>query len=88
MDGDLTVEILKSIRDEIRGTNTRIDDTNQRLGLVERRQVESEVRLATELVALAGVVREVRDAVRDDRVSRVRVDDHERRIEALERRRG
>jgi hypothetical protein len=93
--GDVTVEILKSIRDEIRGvgvrvdeTNSRLDESNGRLGALERRQVESEVRLATELVTLVGVVREVRDAIRDDRVSRVVVDDHERRIAALERRRG
>ena len=28
---DLTIEILKDIRDEIRGTNARIDDTNSRV---------------------------------------------------------
>lgn len=97
---DLTIEILKSIRDEVRGTNTRVDDlgarvdalgarldeTNTRLGSLERRQVESEVRLSTEIVTLVGVVREVRDAIRDDRVARVRVEDHERRIVALEKR--
>ena len=90
---DLTIEILKSIRDEVRGTNTRVDDlgvrldeTNARLGSLERRQLESDVRLSTEVVTLVGVVREVRDAIRDDRVSRVRVEDHERRIVALEKR--
>jgi hypothetical protein len=98
---DVTIEILKNIRDEIRGTRqelrdeiratreelgARIDDTNRRLGTLERRQVEAEVRLSTEIVTLVGVVREVRDAIRDDRVSRVRVDDHERRITTLEKR--
>ena len=74
---------MKALRGEM---NTRFDETNGRLATLERRQVESEVRLATELVTLVGVVREVRDAIRDDRVSRVRVDDHERRILALEER--
>jgi hypothetical protein len=30
MGSDVTVEILKDIRDEIRGTNQRLDATNQR----------------------------------------------------------
>jgi hypothetical protein len=50
---DLTIEILKGIRDETRQTNVRLDElrvdltgridsTNERLERVERRQVESE----------------------------------------------
>ena len=35
MGADITVEILKEIRDEIRGTNQRLDATNQRLDGVE-----------------------------------------------------
>jgi len=35
MGSDITVEILKDIRDEIRGTNQRLDVTNQRLDSVE-----------------------------------------------------
>jgi hypothetical protein len=71
---DLTIEILKDIRDATRATNDRIDLTNAGLGeVVERidrlegRQTETEVRLTTELVAVAGAVREVRDLLRDDR---------------------
>lgn len=78
---DLTVEILKSIRDEVRGTNTRLDQTNtrfdqmnvlldqtnDRLEGLEHRQTETELRLATEIVAVAHAVREVRDAVVDHR---------------------
>jgi hypothetical protein len=33
--GDLTIEILKDIRTEIRSTNQRLDTTNQRLATVE-----------------------------------------------------
>jgi uncharacterized protein YPO0396 len=103
---DLTIEILKGIREETRKTseetrktNERLDVTNHRLDelrtdmidrieRVERRQTETEVRLATELVAVGSAVREVRDLLREDRVLRDRVDDHERRIIAVERRTG
>jgi len=96
---DLTIEILKDIRDEVRKTNERVDTTNERLDelrtdlvdrieRVERRQTETEVRLATELVAVGGAVREVRDLLREDRGLRDRVDDHERRLSAVERRTG
>jgi hypothetical protein len=96
---DLTIEILKDIRDEAHKTNERINETNERLeGLrtdlvdgierVERRQTQTEVRLATELVAVAGAVHEVRDLLREDRALRDRVDDHERRLTAVERRTG
>jgi len=34
-DSDITVEILKDIRDEIRGTNARVDTTNGRLDTME-----------------------------------------------------
>jgi hypothetical protein len=108
---DLTIEILKGIRDEVREANVRIDgvrdevretnarvdrlrdeltgelrSTNTRLDRLEHRQVESEVRIATELVGVAGAVREVRDLLRDDLAVRHRIDDHERRIAALETR--
>jgi hypothetical protein len=92
---DLTVEILKGIRDGVQSTNERLDglhdevhalrvDTNERLGRVERRLAETEVRLSTELVAVVGVVSEVRDLFREDRALRDRVEDHERRIAAVE----
>jgi chromosome segregation ATPase len=108
---DLTVEILKGIRSELRGTNEsleglrddvhgtngrldrlrtemheRLAETNDRLARLERRETETEVRLSTELVAVVGAVREVRDLLRDDHALRDRVDDHERRIAAVETR--
>ncbi len=45
---------------------------------------QTEIRLATELVGVANAVLQVRDLLREDRVARVRVEDHERRIAALE----
>jgi hypothetical protein len=89
---DITIEILKSIRDEVRGTNQRLEtlqaDLIERLDRVERRQTESDVRVATELVALGGTMCEMRDAFLGDRALRAQVADHERRIQSMERRSG
>ncbi len=91
----MTSEVLKGLRDELRGTNTRLDTTNARLATtnmrlerVERRQADTEVRLATELVAVVGAVHEVRDLLREDQQLRDRVADHERRLTAVETRVG
>jgi septal ring factor EnvC (AmiA/AmiB activator) len=81
---DLTIEILKQIRDGVTQTNEQLDQTNERLDRVERRQSEMETRLATELVAVAGAVRELRDVLVEDRKLRDTVRDHERRIRSLE----
>jgi predicted nucleic acid-binding Zn-ribbon protein len=117
---DLTIEILKGIREETHKTNERLDElrTEVRTGLASvrgevahlradvgdlrtevgdlrgdvgalgNRQTASEMRLATELVAVTGAVREVRDLLREDRALVHRVDDHERRIAAMEGRVG
>jgi len=81
---DLTIEILKGIREDTHKMSERLDETNQRLGELRDRQTATEVRLATEIVGLAGAVREVRDLLREDHALRSRVDDHERRISAIE----
>ena len=120
---DATIEILKSIRDEISGTNARLDghatildrhttilsghgksldghtrildghtthleSLELRIERLHQRQVESEIRLATELTNVIGAIHEVRDELRNDRALRARVDDHEQRIERLETRAG
>ena len=65
---DLTIEILQGIREEAHRTNERLDelrtDLVDRIERVERRQTETEMRLASELVAVGGAVREVRDLLR------------------------
>jgi hypothetical protein len=77
---DLAIEILKGIRDELRLTNGRLDETNARLDALrdstdtrfdrlDRRQAETEVRLALELAGVASAVREIRDLLRGDRRS-------------------
>lgn len=92
---DVTVEVLKEIRDEVRKTNARLDqtserlgarldETNERLGRLEKRQVEAEIRLATELTAVVGAIHEVRDVLVEDRKLRSDVADHEVRIRRLE----
>lgn len=89
---DLTVKLLEAIRDELSKTrqdlSARIDATNERLERLERRQTESEVRLATELVGVASAVHQLRDVLIEDRKLRDAVDDHERRLRKLEKRRA
>lgn len=93
---DLTVKILSEIRDEIRGaradlsakidqTNARLEETNQKVDLLTRRQTETEVRLATEIVALAGAVDRTNKLLRERLDDRDRLDDIDRRVTALER---
>jgi len=86
---DLNTKILTEIRDEMRGmraelvelrtevtrTNARIDETNNRLTQVE-------LHLATELVAVAYAVREVKELLGEQHSARLA--DHERRLAALE----
>jgi len=81
---DLTTQILIEIRDEIRTTNQRLDTTNQRLERLERRQVETEIRVSTQLVEVTGAIRDLTDVIVEDRELRNAVADHERRLVALE----
>jgi hypothetical protein len=81
---DPTLLVLREIRDQLKGTNERLDGVTARLDAVEKRQNESETRLATELVGVARAVIEVRDLLRDRLDLRDRLEDHERRIAALE----
>ena len=97
-----TLKVLREIPDELKGTNVRLDGTNVRLDRLEsrvaavesriaalaNRQTETEVRLATEIIAVARAVGEVRDLLRDGLAMRAQVDDHERRLSALENRGG
>ena len=50
---DITVEILKEIRDEIRGTNARADTTNSRLDTMEHAISERLGAVETTLLDLA-----------------------------------
>jgi phage shock protein A len=95
----LTVRALHSLRREVHGLHERVDQTNTRLeqtnDRLERHIEETrrgfaslETRLASELVAVGKTLGEVRDLLRDRLDQRDRLDDHEQRIYALERRIG
>jgi thiamine biosynthesis lipoprotein ApbE len=83
---DATVDRLDATVERLDATVERADGINSRLDRLERRQVESEVRISTELVAVVGAVREMRDAFLEDRRLTAQVSDHERRIQVLESR--
>jgi DNA anti-recombination protein RmuC len=100
---DLSLAVLKQIRDAVTQTNVRLDETreelsqrldqtreelSQRLDHLSRRQTETEIRLATELTAVVGAVHSLREAVVADRDLRKTVESHEQRLSALERRTG
>jgi vacuolar-type H+-ATPase subunit I/STV1 len=95
---DLMIKILEQIRDELKmtraelstridQTNQRLDQTNQRLDHLERRQLGTEVRLATELVAVSKSIGDLKKVLLDDRKLRAQVENHEVRLKALERKR-
>jgi uncharacterized coiled-coil DUF342 family protein len=96
---DLTVEILKEIRDELRTTRTelstrigetngRLDTTNERLERLDRRQSETEIRLTTELVATVSAINDLKDVVVQALSYGKQVHEHEHRIRALEKKVG
>ncbi len=97
---DPTLLVLQQIHREIQGSNQRLEgvesqlgglraeihDTNVRVEELARRQTESEMRLATEVVSVAQAVGEVRDLLRDRLDDHHRVDDLVQRVSALEAR--
>lgn len=81
----LMLEQLKAIRAELTEMKVEQRATNERLERLEKRQTETEIRLATELIAVAGAVGQVRDLLKErseDRLRRceTRLDELERRI--------
>ncbi len=100
---DITVEILKDIRDEMRQmrtdltgridqTNSRIDQTNANLEALReelpRRIVESEIRTSTAIADLAGTVRDMTQVLRASHDLAPRVARCEQDIAQLQRRVG
>jgi hypothetical protein len=94
---DVTVEILRSIRDEARATNSRLDglavelvhtrtELGERIDALTRRVVDSEVRTATAIVDLHGTLHEVADLLRAQHDLRPRLERCEQDIGALKRR--
>ena len=98
---NLTLEVLKEIREEGKKTNVRLDqlrdetsarinETNVRLDQMRdelsRRIVESEMRTATAITALAGSVGELVTFLKADRDLRPRVEQCEKDIVNLKSR--
>ena len=81
-------EELGSVREELAGFRRDVDqrfhEVDQRLEVSGRRQTATEVRLATEMVAVVGAIHELRDVLVADRAVRERVSDHEVRLQRLE----
>ena len=84
---DVTIEILKGIRDEGRKTNERLDETNQRLVQLGEdlspRIVESEMQTATAIADLAGTVRDLVTVLRSNNDLRPRLERCEQDIAIL-----
>ena len=91
---NLTVRVLKEIRDEVRRTNERLDAANERLDAtndrldamhagLSQRIVESELRTATAITELAATVRDMTSVLRAQNDLRPRVDRCERDIAEL-----
>ncbi len=73
---DLTVEILREIRDQTRETNARLDQTNvridqtadrldSRMDELGRRIVDSEIRTATAIAGLNGTLTDIKELLSD-----------------------
>lgn len=69
-------------------TNVRLDETNTRLERLERRQTEGEIRVATELTAVAVAVGTLKDLLAQKLEVRDHVIDHEKRLVAVEKKIG
>jgi hypothetical protein len=90
-----TLRVLQDIRNELRehGAILRehgslLQEHSGRLEALERLQLQMQTRVSTELTALTGTMTEVRDLLRQVFVDRQRIDDHEVRLRALERKVG
>jgi hypothetical protein len=81
--GDVTIEILKDIRTEIRSTNQRLDTTNHRLDAVESTLTH---RLGAVESALLDLAEQQRFVVRYTRAMAERDGRIEGRVDALETR--
>jgi len=69
------------------GVDARFEGVDARFDNMARQQVESEVRIATELVAVAGALNQLNDSLRAEAV-RDQLRDHEARLHKLESRTG
>ncbi len=83
---DSALLVLREIRDGIKATNARVDDLATEVKATNKHLVEMELRLATEMVSVAGAVRDVAALVREMRDGKMK--DLEGRLTAVERKVG
>ncbi len=88
-----TLRVLLEIRDELRTHRAilehhgeLLEHHGQRLDGLERAHREGEVRVATELIAVAKAVTDVKELLRSRLDDRDRIDEIDRRVSILERR--
>ncbi len=79
---------VRELRTDVGGLRGEVRELRETVVHLEKRQTETEVRLATELVAVAAAVHLVRDELRATRTLNGQVNDHERRIRKLEKQTG
>ena len=89
---DITLQVLIDIREEIRGTNKRVDglqeevkQTNQRIDNLGQRVTHSEIRVATAITDLHGSINDVKTMLGEQLDLRDRVASCERDIAELKR---
>jgi chromosome segregation ATPase len=94
-----TNERINTTNERLDTTNERVDKVETGLSelrdevrtgfaALREQQVQTEIRLASELVAVVGAVRDVGDLLRADRDERKRIDALEERVGRLERKVG
>jgi archaellum component FlaC len=80
---------LNGVRAELNGVRADLHRLEERqsedVRRLEARQTEDGIRLATEVVAVARAIGEVRDLLRDQRLDARKLEDHETRISRIER---
>jgi hypothetical protein len=76
-------DLRQVLSQQVRETRDELRETREQL---VRRQTESEIRVSTEIVGVASAVGQVRDLLHD--AVRTQLHDHERRIIALEKKKG
>ena len=81
-----TLCALHEIRDELRTHREILAQHTLQLERMDRRQTQGEIRLATELVSVAGILREVKNLLDTRLEVRDRVVVLERRVDDIERR--
>ena len=80
------LEAVRSEVGELRATtDRRFEDLEKRFGALHRAMVEGDVRIATEVTALAGAVRDLSDHLRGQRVDTERLAKVEARLDAVEK---